>query len=178
MAGQVTPRRASRKPPRSHHAAPVNLPAASLRQTPVSSSPSSAIRTGTRVMRLRDMSFGRKLTAAFALLVALAAAVGGTAWHQSGQVEQGTRWTTHTYKVIAAVEQVVNGAVDQETGLRAFLLAGEARSLEPYRGGAERAHAALAEAKRLTADNPTQQRRLEELGRLVETWRSAHADPA
>jgi methyl-accepting chemotaxis protein len=129
-------------------------------------------------MRLRDMSFGRKLLATFALLMGLAAAVGGTVWYESGQVEQGTRWTAHTYKVIADVENVANGAVNQETGLRAFLLAGEDRFLEPYRTGAERARAALAEAKRLTADNPAQQRRLEELGRLVETWRSAHADPA
>lgn len=41
----------------------------------------------------------------------------------------------HTYKVIAKAQSIVAAAVDMETGMRGFLLAGQDQFLEPYVNG-------------------------------------------
>ena len=44
-------------------------------------------------------------------------------------------WVTHTYKVIAEANSALAAAVDMETGMRGYLLAGKEEFLDPYKGG-------------------------------------------
>jgi len=41
----------------------------------------------------------------------------------------------HTYKVLAQSKNIIGSAVDMETGMRGYLLAGEDGFLEPYKNG-------------------------------------------
>jgi methyl-accepting chemotaxis protein len=60
--------------------------------------------------------------------------------------------------------------VDQETGLRGYLLAGEDKFLEPLRAGQVAYEKEFAEVKKLTSDNAAQQARLDDLNQAAKTW--------
>lgn len=66
--------------------------------------------------------------------------------------------------------------VDQETGVRGYLVSGDEKFLEPSHKGGEAFTAAFAEVKRLTSDNPAQQTRLDRLNQLAHAWRGEIAE--
>lgn len=76
----------------------------------------------------------------------------------------------HSNIVIASGQSVVKLAVDQETGMRGFLLTGQEAYLEPYRLGMPRMQAELDALMRMVADNPRQVERLRLLARLHGQW--------
>ncbi|MBA2588292.1 MAG: CHASE3 domain-containing protein, partial [Alphaproteobacteria bacterium] len=76
-------------------------------------------------------------------------------------------WVRHTYEVIGQLEQVLSDSLDAETGQHGFLLTHKPEFLAPYQAGRSRVTADLGTFQKLTADNPTQQRRAARLERLV-----------
>lgn len=66
--------------------------------------------------------------------------------------------------------------IDAETGVRGYLISGADNFLEPYRNSAKAFRSALDEAKRLTADNSSQQKRLEQIDRIASEWRQDVAE--
>ena len=83
------------------------------------------------------------------------------------------QWVAHSYQVIASLRVVLGDAQDAETGQRGYILTGEQPFLRPYQTARDRIGQDLARFKRLTADNPSQQRRAATLDRLVEDRFSA-----
>jgi len=67
---------------------------------------------------------------------------------------------THTFHVIDTARALDQSIQDAERGQRGFIITGERRYLEPYTTGIQQAPVRLAELKKLTEDNPEQQRRL------------------
>ena len=66
----------------------------------------------------------------------------------------------------------MNGAVlarvvDAETGERGYIITGDTAFLDPYRGAEQDAIAHIDDLRRLTADNPSQQARIDTLAGLV-----------
>ncbi len=53
----------------------------------------------------------------------------------SAALKDATKWNDHTYRVMSLADRAMAAMVDQETGLRGFLVAGDDKFLEPYRGG-------------------------------------------
>ncbi|HET7468908.1 MAG TPA: CHASE3 domain-containing protein [Gemmatimonadales bacterium] len=76
-------------------------------------------------------------------------------------------WVDHTHMVLRATDQVVGGLVNAETAQRGFVLTGREPYLEPYQAGRESYRQSLQHLRSLTADNPTQQRRLDTLAALA-----------
>ncbi len=85
-------------------------------------------------------------------------------------VKQNVDWTIHTYEVLQAADHTLATMVNQETGLRGYLVTGNQANLDPLKAGEADFKAAFDEAKRLTADNPTQQGRLADLAQEVQAW--------
>lgn len=73
----------------------------------------------------------------------------------------------HTNTVLKELENVISYAKDAETGQRGFLLSGDSLFLQPYIGALERTQASLDAVKQLTADNPIQQRRVNDLSAII-----------
>ncbi|MGO1117243.1 CHASE3 domain-containing protein [Rhodovibrionaceae bacterium A322] len=97
---------------------------------------------------------------------------------QFAVVEDAVGWVTHTYKVMAAGNLLLANAVDMETGLRGFLLAGEDEFLEPFEAG-RGAFFENAEALRQTvSDNPPQVARLNVAEQLMSDWLAKVSLPA
>ncbi|WP_226892573.1 CHASE3 domain-containing protein [Phycobacter azelaicus] len=82
------------------------------------------------------------------------------------------QWVDHTHRVIAQAKDILAAAIDIETGMRGFLLAGEEQFLEPLNSGVERFDRLVAELSETVSDNPPQVARLQEIGATITEWRS------
>ena len=77
------------------------------------------------------------------------------------------RSVEHTRHVIDAADTVLVRLLDAETGQRGFIITGDEAYLAPHAHAREDVVAGLASLRRLTADNPRQQARLDTLGAYV-----------
>ncbi|MCO6185083.1 methyl-accepting chemotaxis protein [Rhizobium sp. L1K21] len=111
-----------------------------------------------------------KLVIAFSLILIAGVVVNAISLMSSRAQQDATHWTEHTYQVLRAVDDMVAGMVNQETGLRGYLLAGDEKFLEPLKSGEAQFQKAFDLGKSLTSDNAVQQERFTELGKLVDTW--------
>ena len=117
-----------------------------------------------------NLSILKKLIGAFALVIATIVGTSTVVWQKVAFIQESNVWTVHTYEVLETLNRVMAAMVDQETGLRGYLVAGDERFLEPYHKGREAYAAALAHVRGLTADNAAQQIRLGELDQFAKTW--------
>jgi methyl-accepting chemotaxis protein len=81
-----------------------------------------------------------------------------------------TNWVEHTYKVIAQAQAIVASAVDMETGMRGFLLAGKDEFLEPYNNGKAHFNDAITQLMKTVSDNPAQVTLLKESQETISQW--------
>src|SRR5579864_3179944 len=68
-------------------------------------------------------------------------------------------WVEHTDQVISVAQRVYRARIDQETGLRAYLLTNDKSFLQPFYQGREDARKLEAQLEQLISDNPEQQAR-------------------
>ncbi len=93
--------------------------------------------------------------------------IGVIAMWTARQVRDSAFWVAHTREVIAAAQRCFVDLKDAESAQRAFILTGQNGYLTSYQAAAARVPDTLSTLKRLTADNPVQQQRLEALQPLV-----------
>jgi methyl-accepting chemotaxis protein len=128
------------------------------------------------VRLFNQLPVSKKLLVAFGVVLAISLGASVLSFLRSQSVEEATRWNTHTYKVLAASSLVGSAMVDQETGVRGYLVSADERFLEPYTGGLKRYEAAVEALRTLTADNPEQQKRITAVEALADTWRTKVAE--
>lgn len=98
-------------------------------------------------------------------------------------------WISRAREVQVVLGRVRAALVDAETSQRGFLLTGQAAYLEPFKGAEAALPPALAEARRLTANEPWQaynmtelanliSTKMDELKRTVDTYRGGQPDAA
>ncbi|WP_353367945.1 methyl-accepting chemotaxis protein, partial [Acidovorax sp. FG27] len=114
-------------------------------------------------MNVSHWPLARRLGLAFGGVIAIFLAVIVVAMTSQSRLQEAERWNAHTSKVLMAADQILLGMVNMETGTRGFALAGEARFLEPWEQGTQLFNASLAEVRNLTADNPAQQKRMQDM---------------
>jgi methyl-accepting chemotaxis protein len=149
-------------------------PSAETTKTP----PSSATerKTGDIMVKMfADMCIRAKLVWAFALILVVVAGADWLTFVNFSTVQTNTAWNDHTYEVLAQMDGVLSSMVNQETGVRGYLLSADLNFLEPFNGGKASYDQHFAEVKKLTADNPRQQERLDALDRLARQWQTAVA---
>jgi methyl-accepting chemotaxis protein len=122
-----------------------------------------------------NLRISRKLAAAFVCLIIITLAVSATIYSRLSFIQTSSGWTTHTHKVLETLQSVMESMVDQETGLRGYLVSGDQKFLDPYKGGQDMFEKAFARVKDLTSDNPAQQERLSQIRALAQRW---HRDVA
>ncbi|WP_298256531.1 CHASE3 domain-containing protein [Bradyrhizobium sp.] len=130
-------------------------------------------------MKLFDnLTIPRKLILALGLMLASIMAANAVIYLKSGEVQQTTQWTQHTQEVLAAANGALSGMINQETGYRGFLIGGEEKLLGAYRKGQSDFDAIVAKGKELTANNPVQMSRFDEVQKAGENWRKDIAERA
>ena len=93
-------------------------------------------------------------------------------------MNQNEEWVTHTYEVIEHANAILASAVDMETGMRGYLLAGEESFLAPYTGGAERFYSLISSLSETVNDNPAQVQLLAETEQTITDWQTNVTEPA
>ena len=119
-------------------------------------------------MKAANAGLSRRLLIALLTPVVLLVAVGAVLALQVSRMAADSAWVDHTDEVIAKASDVHRRFVDQETGLRGFLVSGDRAFLEPYQKA--RPLDPLAELRFLVADNPAQVARADEIRKRYETW--------
>jgi methyl-accepting chemotaxis protein len=115
-------------------------------------------------------SIQAKMILSFAILVTTALAVSMYVLSQINYIQKSNDWTVHTYEVLEAGRSLLGDLVNQETGIRGYLISGDEQFLEPYRSGRTHFDTVFAEITEMTSDNPTQQNRLQALREIVDNW--------
>src|SRR5579875_2222614 len=80
------------------------------------------------------------------------------------------RWVEHTDQALQVAQTLYRADVDQETGLRAYLLTKDEAFLRPYLDGRDRLRKMRARLQQLIADDPGQQARNDQVLRAYENW--------
>jgi methyl-accepting chemotaxis protein len=119
---------------------------------------------------INDVRIVTKLSVAFGTLAAVTVGISAVGYSHLSSIERVNGMTEHSYKVLTALDGVTQAMVNQETGLRGYLVSGDPKFLEPLREGQKSYTSAFGSAKSLTADNSAQQARLDAVNRAAETW--------
>ena len=110
----------------------------------------------------------RWTTVAIVLAVFITILLGFVSWHSTGVAASDSDWVTHTYAVTEALEVTARHLIDAETSARGFSLTGQELLLKHYQGVEGLLGVDEETLRRLTADNPVQQRRLDTLETQIE----------
>ncbi len=85
-------------------------------------------------------------------------------------IAQTTKWVAHTRSVIATANDIIAAAVDMETGMRGYLLAGEEGFLDPYNHGKKTFNELVGSLSQTVNDNPAQVKLLSEVQSNIDAW--------
>jgi len=105
----------------------------------------------------------RVMSIAFAFAVALLVGASMLSYRSAQRSVEDARRSRHTQEAIAQIREVLALLADAETGQRGFALTGDERFLEPYDRACAMLPGELRGLRSLIADNPRQERRLDQL---------------
>ncbi len=95
----------------------------------------------------------------------------------ASSIETELNWVKHTYFVIEEADHLLLSALNMETGMRGYLLAGDESFLEPYHAGKKDFFANLVHLKEIVSDNPAQVKLVDEMEETMLQWRDEIAEP-
>lgn len=127
-------------------------------------------------MPLNNLSIGRKLGHAFALLVAISVTISYMTFNSLRSLAEQDRWTVHTYEVIDEGGEMIAAILNQEAGMRGYMVSADESFLDRVEENRNIFQGQLRDLSELTSDNPVQQERLKKLGALEEKWRTEVSD--
>jgi methyl-accepting chemotaxis protein len=117
-----------------------------------------------------NLSFKNKLIAGFGAILSLMFIVTLSVFIGVKSLASDFGWVEHTHKVLDTANSIEAAAVDMETGMRGFLLAGQEQFLEPYNGGKKLFYQKIRELKQTVSDNPAQVALLSEIDTTISDW--------
>ena len=120
-----------------------------------------------RLGRGEDIRFARRGIVIFAASCALLAVVGAAVVVLAYRAADAERWVAHTIEVRQLARELMNSALNAETGVRGFLLTDDPSFLEPYEASLAVFPARLDELRGLTADNAAQRQALDDLTNTI-----------
>ena len=110
----------------------------------------------------------QKTSVGFGLALALAAVLGVISYSNTHDLIESTRWVAHTQEVLREIEGVVSAFRDSEAEARGYVLTGNEFYVERYNEATARIRERSQRLATLTADNPHQLQRLQQLEHSVE----------
>lgn len=113
-------------------------------------------------------TFGRKLAFGFSLAALTLLVIAVFGYQTTEHLVENDRWVTHTTNVREGLARLLSTLTDAETGQRGFVITGKDEFLEPYTRALGEVEHHYSEVRKLTSDNPAQQRRLDAVRPLVD----------
>lgn len=118
---------------------------------------------GIVLNRLPPGGFGWLTRIAVAISIAALVIVGWIVTDRLRSVDDAKHLESHTWKVMLEVEQLLTSLLDAESAERGYAAIGDEHFLTAYRNAVADLRTGVLEVRQLTADNPSQQQRLQEL---------------
>ncbi|MCP4182568.1 MAG: HAMP domain-containing protein [Hyphomicrobiales bacterium] len=128
-------------------------------------------------MNFSDLRTKTKVFLGIAAPISLMVILGATSLFSIDQISSSNEKVDHTYKVLAKASDIVGSAVDMETGMRGYLLAGKAGFLTPYKNGEQATYKTIEDLSETVSDNPAQVERLEEARKVLLEWQKRVTQP-
>ena len=118
----------------------------------------------------KHLSIKKKLALGFGAIVAIIVALLSVAYANFTSLSTAARWDRHTLQVLLEANRIETALLQIQTSTRGFMLTGEESLTTTIAAEEQAVQRHLAAARRLTADNPAQQQRLQQLAPLMNTW--------
>ncbi|MCC9019152.1 MULTISPECIES: CHASE3 domain-containing protein [Flavobacterium] len=88
--------------------------------------------------------------------------------HKHNQdLNESSKLVMHTYEINIQLERLMSAIKDAETGQRGYIITRNARFLTPYIYSRDKVNTSFINLKKLTKDNPKQQKNLQNLFKLI-----------
>ena len=116
-----------------------------------------------------DAPLRRRVSVGFIVAVLLTIFIGVSSWRGARWAEQDAYWISHTHEVMETIERTSRHVIESETSARAFALTGQQPLLAHYQTARDRIQQDENTLHHLTADNLSQQQRLNVLEQQVRT---------
>src|SRR5579863_1961958 len=110
-----------------------------------------------------DAPLRHKVSIGFIVAVLLTVFIGASSWREARRAEQDAYWVSHTHEVMDTIQHTTGHVIEAETSALAFSLTGQEKLLARYQTVQVSILQDEAALRRLTADNASQQRRLDVL---------------
>ncbi len=128
-------------------------------------------------IKFKDLRTKPKILIGILSPMVLLLILGAIATYNINSITTSNKWVNHTYTVLADANGIIGSAVDMETGMRGYLLAGQEGFLDPYKSGEKATYASIADLKETVSDNPKQVGRLSEVENVLRTWQEKVTEP-
>jgi methyl-accepting chemotaxis protein len=119
---------------------------------------------------LENLSLRSKILTGYGAVLSLMLVVALVVFFSVKSLVTEIGWVDHTHKVLYKASQIESAAVDMETGMRGFLLAGQEQFLEPYNGGKVRFQTLVKELSQTVSDSPSQVTLLNDIRSTIGDW--------
>jgi CHASE3 domain sensor protein len=115
-----------------------------------------------------NWTVGKKLAASFGLAALTLMVIAVVSYRNTSRLIENDAWVAHTYQVRTELADLLSDLKDAETGQRGYLITGDESYLAPYQSSLAAVKSTLGDVRRLTSDNPDQQRRLSAISPLID----------
>ncbi|PML82174.1 CHASE3 domain-containing protein [Enterovibrio norvegicus] len=125
-----------------------------------------------------NLSLRAKITLGNTVSLVFLVALGVLSVRSIQHLNETDDWVDHTHRVIHKALNIEKAAVDMETGMRGFLLAGNESFLAPYNDGKVRFDSLIKALKVSVSDNPPQVALLEQAETTIGDWQRSVTESA
>jgi methyl-accepting chemotaxis protein len=115
-----------------------------------------------------NWTVSKRLVVSFGLAALTLVVIAVASYRNTNRLIENDGLVARTYQVQNGLADLLSELKDAETGQRGYIIAGDDSYLAPYQSGSAAVKSTFEEVRRLTADNPGQQRRLTNLSPLID----------
>jgi methyl-accepting chemotaxis protein len=117
-----------------------------------------------------NLNFKTKLLSSYGIILILMLFISVVVFISVKSLVSNFSWVKHTYVVLQEASNIEASAVDMETGMRGFLLAGKEEFLDPYKSGKKSFYLQIDKLSKTVSDNPAQVKLLRETKSNIDDW--------
>ena len=126
---------------------------------------------------VQNISLKVKILSGSGVTLALMIILGIVSIDSTNTLSTSNKAVDHTHVVIRTANEILAAAVDMETGMRGYLLAGEEGFLDPYHAGNSTFQTTIVSLQKTVDDNPRQVDLLGQAKTTVEQWQKKVVTP-
>jgi methyl-accepting chemotaxis protein len=128
-------------------------------------------------MNFRDLKLKNKMFFGNAIVLFLVVILGAVTFKTTSNLLKSGEMVDHTHVVIENAMDILGSAVNMETGMRGYLLAGKDGFLTPYTNGYITFKKEIGDLKNIVSDNPAQVTLLSEIEQNISEWINNVTEP-